>query len=86
MQGALKRVWLYLEKKTTGTIRFLLGSDQISTLRSVTTTLPLTAVTQEMSFTEHGTQWKVRFEESAPGNDFAIEGFDMEFTKKDHRV
>lgn len=86
VQAVFKTMWIYFEKATAGTLRVLLGSDQISTLRSMTTTLPLTSVTQEMAFTEHGTQFKIRLEESAPGNDFAIEGFDVEVTKKDHRV
>lgn len=82
--GSLRTVWIYFEKMTAGTLRVLFNTNQNETLQVITPDMPLsTDVQQELPLAgDTGAKVKVRVEECAPGNDFAIEGYDVDIVKR----
>ncbi len=85
-QAEIARITGQLVVQAGGTLRLLYGSDQDDDLVLVDGAVPLDIVQFLRSAKDRGSVFKVRMENTAPGSPVGIVSFQMDFTKKSHRV
>lgn len=85
-QASIDRLFAQIVKQAGGTMRLLCASDQEATLRLVDGAVPLDVVQFLRAFKERGSVFKVRFENTAPDEPVGIVAWQMDVTKKSHRV
>lgn len=82
--GKIVCLTAYFSKQAANSlIRVLYGTDQIDTMREVSYDAPMTTPNQVLPMSSgNAAQAKVRLEESTPGTDFGVQGFDLDMIRK----